>query len=99
MTSLPEVPTTDEAGLPGFYASIWFGMWAPKGTPQDVLDKLNAATVAALADDERERPAQQASASRSPHPISSRPRPSRAFQKSEADKWWPIMKEAGIKMQ
>ena len=48
MTSLPEVPTTDEAGLPGFYASIWFGMWAPKGTPQDVLDKIHAATVAAL---------------------------------------------------
>ncbi len=51
MTSLPEVPTTDEAGLPGFYASIWFGMWAPKGTPQDVLDKIHAATVAALKND------------------------------------------------
>ena len=59
MTSLPEVPTTDEAGLPGFYASIWFGMWAPKGTPQDVLDKIHAATVAALKNDSRERKAQR----------------------------------------
>src|ERR1700677_2529155 len=50
MTSLPDVPTTDEAGLPGFYASIWFGLWAPKGTPKDVIAKLNTATVSALAD-------------------------------------------------
>ena len=47
---LPDVPTTDEAGLPGFYASIWFGLWAPKDTPKDIIAKLNAATVAALAD-------------------------------------------------
>src|SRR5580700_6751809 len=50
LLSLPEVPTTDEAGLPGFYASIWFGLWAPKGTPKDVIAKLNAATVGALGD-------------------------------------------------
>jgi tripartite-type tricarboxylate transporter receptor subunit TctC len=98
MTSLPEVPTTDEAGLPGFYASIWFGMWAPKGTPQDVLNKIHAATVAALKNDsvkgklnslgqQISSPDQQSAAAFA------------AFQKAEADKWWPIMKEAGIKMQ
>ncbi len=47
---MPDVPTMDEAGLPGFYASIWFGLWAPKDTPKDIIAKLNAATVAALAD-------------------------------------------------
>src|SRR5271154_5002724 len=52
LASLPDVPTTDEAGLPGFYASIWFGLWAPKGTPADILAKLNTATVAALANPE-----------------------------------------------
>src|SRR5262249_52798464 len=46
--SLPDVPTTDEAGLPGYYASIWFGMWAPKNTPKDVIAKLNSAVITAL---------------------------------------------------
>jgi tripartite-type tricarboxylate transporter receptor subunit TctC len=46
----PDVPTTDEAGLPGFYTSVWSAIWAPKGTPKDVVDKLNAAIVEALAD-------------------------------------------------
>src|SRR5215467_7954399 len=48
--SLPEVPSTDEAGLPGYYASIWFGLWAPKNTPKDIVAKLNGAAVTALAD-------------------------------------------------
>jgi tripartite-type tricarboxylate transporter receptor subunit TctC len=98
MTSLPEVPTTDEAGLPGFYASIWFGMWAPKGTPKDVLEKIHAATVTALKNDNvRDRLAalgQQIAA-----PELQQSDAFAAFQKSEADKWWPIIKEAGIKVQ
>src|SRR4051812_23898754 len=49
MALAPDVPTTDEAGLPGFYLSYWHGLWAPKGTPKDVVAKLNAAVVAALA--------------------------------------------------
>jgi tripartite-type tricarboxylate transporter receptor subunit TctC len=49
--SLPDVPTTDEAGLPGYYASIWFGLWAPKNTPKDIVAKLNSAAVTALADE------------------------------------------------
>lgn len=51
LLSLPDVPTTDEVGLPGYYASIWFGMWAPKNTPKDVITKLNSAVITALADD------------------------------------------------
>ena len=98
LASLPDVPTTDEAGLPGFYASIWFGMWAPKDTPKDVIAKLNAATVAALADanvkDRLNKLGQQ---------VASRdlqtPQAFGAFQKSEADKWFPIIKAANIKVE
>jgi tripartite-type tricarboxylate transporter receptor subunit TctC len=50
LASVPEIPTVDEAGLPGFYASMWHGLWVPKGTPKDIIAKLNAAVVAALAD-------------------------------------------------
>src|SRR5271170_6204181 len=89
MTSLPDVPTTDQAGLPGFYASIWFGLWAPKGTPKDVIAKLNSATVAALADanvtDKLHKLGQQIAARDLQAPDAFG-----AFQKSEADKWWPI---------
>jgi tripartite-type tricarboxylate transporter receptor subunit TctC len=98
MVSLPEVPTTDEAGLPGFYASIWFGMWAPKGTPTDVVKKIHSATVAALKDanlrDKLTKLGQQVASSdlQSAQAFA-------AFQKSEADKWYPIIKEAGIKVQ
>jgi len=98
LPNLPDVPTTDEAGLPGFYASIWFGMWAPKGTPQDILDKIHAATVAALANgnvkDKLNALGQQIAS-----PDLQSPAAFAAFQKSEADKWWPIIKAADIKLQ
>jgi len=98
MTSLPEVPTTDEAGLAGFYASIWFGMWAPKGTPKDIIEKIHAATVTALQNanvkDKLNALGQQIAA-----PELQKSEAFAAFQKAEADKWWPIIKEAGIKLQ
>jgi tripartite-type tricarboxylate transporter receptor subunit TctC len=93
---MPNVPTVDEAGLPGFYVSIWFGLWAPKDTPQDIIGKLNAATVAALADPDRKarfaKLGQQVSArdQQTPEVLG-------ALQKSEADKWWPIIKAANLK--
>src|SRR5215470_15023487 len=46
----PDIPTVDEAGLPDFYSSVWYALWAPKGTPRDVIEKLNAAVVSSLAD-------------------------------------------------
>lgn len=98
LPNLPDVPTTDEAGLPGFYASIWLGMWAPKGTPSDVLAKIHAATVAALAStnvkDKLNALGQQVAARdlQSPQAFA-------AFQKAEAEKWWPIIKAANIKLQ
>jgi tripartite-type tricarboxylate transporter receptor subunit TctC len=97
MTSLPDVPTTDEAGLPGFYASIWFGLWAPKGTPKDVVAKLNAATVTALAD-----PNVKDRLAKLGQTVSSRdmqtPEALGKFQKAEAAKWWPVIQDANIKV-
>jgi len=93
---MPNVPTVDEAGLPGFYVSIWFGLWAPKDTPQDIIGKLNAATVAALAD-----PDLKAKLAKLGQQVSARdqqtPGVLGALQKSEADKWWPIIKAANLK--
>jgi tripartite-type tricarboxylate transporter receptor subunit TctC len=97
LISLPDVPTTDEAGLPGFYASIWFGMWAPKDTPKDIVAKLNAVVVEALADpnvkDRLTKLGQQVAAREFQAPEAFA-----AFQKAEADKWWPIIKAANIKL-
>jgi tripartite-type tricarboxylate transporter receptor subunit TctC len=94
--ALPNVPTTDEAGLPGFYASIWFGLWAPKDTPKDIIAKLNAATVEALADADV-----KARLNKLGQQIASRdqqtPEALAALQKAEAKKWWPIIKAANIK--
>jgi len=97
LANLPDVPTTDEAGLPGFYASIWFGMWAPKGTPSDALAKIHAATVAALANanvkDKLNALGQQIAS-----PELQASDAFGAFQKAEAEKWWPIIKAANIKV-
>jgi len=92
----PEIPTVDEAGLPGFYISLWFGLWAPKGVANDVVGKLNGAVVEALAD-----PAVRARIADQGFDIPTRdqqtPAALAAFQKAEIEKWWPIVKEANIK--
>src|SRR5262249_61868616 len=49
--AVPEIPTSDESGVPGLYASGWFGLFAPKGTPSEIIAKLNGAMVQVLADD------------------------------------------------
>jgi len=96
--SLPDVPTTDEAGLPGYYASIWFGLWAPKNTPKDIVAKLNGAAVTALADENVKarlnKLGQQVAARELQDPAAFA-----AFEKSEADKWWPIIKAANLKVE
>jgi tripartite-type tricarboxylate transporter receptor subunit TctC len=93
---LPDVPTTDEAGLPGFYASIWFGMWAPKDTPPDIIAKLNAATVEALADADVRAKLGKLGQQVVPRDQQT-PERLAAYQKAEAEKWWPIIKAANIK--
>jgi tripartite-type tricarboxylate transporter receptor subunit TctC len=92
------VATSDESGIPGLYASGWFGLFAPKGTPKEVIARLNAAMVQALAD-----LTVKARFSDLGLDVVSReqqtPEGLAAFHKGEIDKWWPIIKAAGIKVE
>jgi tripartite-type tricarboxylate transporter receptor subunit TctC len=94
----PDIPTTDEAGLPGFYFSFWHAMWAPKGTPKPIIAKLNAAIVAALADPDTRKKLTDLAQVIYP-PDQQTPEALHAFQKAEIEKWWPIIKAADIKAQ
>ena len=94
--SMPDIPSADESGVAGLYIAGWFGFYAPKGTPPDVIAKLNAATVKALAD-----PAVRARFAQLGLDIAPReqqtPQGLATFQQAEMDKWWPIIKAAGIR--
>jgi tripartite-type tricarboxylate transporter receptor subunit TctC len=98
LAGAPEIPTVDEAGLPGFYVTFWVGLWAPKGTPKNVIAKLNSAAVTALAD-----PMVSTLLTDLGFEIYSRdqqtPEALAAYQKAEIEKWWPIVKEFGIKAE
>jgi Tripartite tricarboxylate transporter family receptor len=84
--------------LPGFYMSLWFGFWAPRGTTKEIVGKINAAVVDALGDPMvRERLANLGM--EIPSREQQTPEALRAFQKAEIEKWWPIIKAAGIKAQ
>ncbi len=92
----PEIPTVDEAGLPGLYDGVWNGIWAPKGTPKAAIAKLNAAAVQALTDPElRQRVTDLAL--EMPLADQLTPEALAALQKVEIEKWWPIIAAAGIK--
>jgi tripartite-type tricarboxylate transporter receptor subunit TctC len=96
LSSAPDIPTVDEAGLPGLYVSVWFGIWAPKGTPHDIVAKVNAAMVSALADSAvRQRLADLGQ--EIPQREQQSPEALSAFHKAETEKWWPLVKAAGIK--
>jgi tripartite-type tricarboxylate transporter receptor subunit TctC len=87
----------DEAGLPGFHMSVWHALWASKGTPKDVVTKLNAALVEALSDATvRQRLIQLGQELPAPEQLT--PEALGAYQKAEIAKWWPIVKAAGIKV-
>jgi tripartite-type tricarboxylate transporter receptor subunit TctC len=96
LSAAPDIPTVDEAGLPGFYISIWFGMWAPRGTPRDIVAKLNAAIVASLADPATRQKLGELGQEITPREQQT-PEALAAYHKAEAEKWWPIVKAAGIK--
>ena len=91
-----EVPTVDEVGLPGLYAAPWYAIWAPKGTPRDVVDKLNAAAVNAFADSTTRARLAELGLNLFPRQQQT-PEALAAYQKAEIEKWWPILKEAGVK--
>src|SRR5205085_659328 len=98
LAAAPEIPTVDEAGLPGLHTSVWHAMWLPKNTPKDVIMKLNAAIVEALADPAvRERFADLGQ--EVPPREQQTPEGLAAFHKIEIDKWWPLIKAAGLKAE
>jgi tripartite-type tricarboxylate transporter receptor subunit TctC len=98
LASAPEIPTVDEAGLPGFYVATWNGLLAPKGTPSSIITKLNEAAVVAMAD-----PAVRKLLIDLGQELSTReeqtPESFGAVLKADIEKWWPIIKAANIKPQ
>ncbi len=94
--SAPDIPTVDEAGLPGLHVSVWNGIWAPKDTPKEIVAKLNAAAVAAMADPGLRRRVIDLALDIPPQDQLT-PQALAALQKAETAKWWPIIKAAGIK--
>ena len=98
LDAAPDIPTVDEAGAPGIYISTWYGLWVPKGTPQEAIDKLGAAAAPRWPirrcaqrltnlGQQIPPPEQQTAAALAP------------ITKAEIDKWHPIIKEAGIKAE
>jgi tripartite-type tricarboxylate transporter receptor subunit TctC len=92
----PDVPTMDEVGVSGLYISFWHGLWVPKGTPREIVAKLNGAVVDTLADTNvRQRLTELG------HVIATReeqtPEALGAFHRAEIEKWWPIIKAANVK--
>jgi tripartite-type tricarboxylate transporter receptor subunit TctC len=98
LPSAPDVPTVDEAGLPGYHVALWHGLWMPKGTPKPIMTTLNAAVVGALAD-----PAVRGKLADLGQDIYPRERQTPealgALQKAEIAKWWPIIKAGNIKVE
>jgi tripartite-type tricarboxylate transporter receptor subunit TctC len=94
----PEIPTVDETGVPGVYISFWHGLWMPKGTPKDIVARLNGAVVKALADPTvRQRFLDQGQ--EVPPREQQTPQALAAYHKVEIEKWWPIIKAANIKAE
>ena len=96
LTSAPEIPTVDEAGLPGFYFTVWYGVWAPKATPRNVVSRLNAAVVDALSDAKVRTSLAEQGMEIFPREQQT-PEALGVLQKAEIEKWWPILKAAGVK--
>jgi tripartite-type tricarboxylate transporter receptor subunit TctC len=97
LAAAPDIPTVDEAGLPGFHVELWSGIWVPKGTPKDIVAKLNAAIVDALADPAVRKRLEEAGLDIPPREQQT-PEALGAYQQAEVKKWWPLIKAANIKI-
>jgi tripartite-type tricarboxylate transporter receptor subunit TctC len=96
--SAPDIPTTDEAGLPGFQMRLWSGLWVPKNTPKDIVAKLNAAAVDALNDPAARKQLENLGL-QMPAANQLSPEALGAWQKAEITKWWPMLKAANVKVE
>jgi tripartite-type tricarboxylate transporter receptor subunit TctC len=98
VASAPDIPTVDEGGAPGVYISTWNALWVPAGTPADIIHKLTAATMEALADSSvRQRLTELGQ--EIPPPEQQTAQALGAFHKAEIEKWWPLIKAANIKVE
>jgi tripartite-type tricarboxylate transporter receptor subunit TctC len=92
-----DIPTTDEAGLPGFHMTLWSGLWVPKNTPKGIIAKLNAAAVDAMNDPAVRKKFENLGLQTPPADQLS-PQALGAWQKAEIAKWWPMIKAADVKV-
>ena len=97
-SAAPDTPTLDEVGVPGVYISFWHGLWAPKGTPKEVIAKLNSAVVDALADATLRRRLAELG-QEIPAREQQTPEALARYHKAEIEKWWPLIKAAGIRAE
>jgi tripartite-type tricarboxylate transporter receptor subunit TctC len=93
----PDIPTVDEAGLPGFHMTLWSGLWVPKGTPKEIVAKLNAAAVEAMSDPAVIKQLENLGLQMPPKDQLT-PEALGAWQKAEIAKWWPMIKAANVKV-
>src|SRR6202011_4571206 len=98
LPSSPDIPTAEEAGLPGFFASLWYGLWVPKDTPKEIIAKLNAIMVQVLADPSVQKRFDELGIQITPPALQS-PEALRGFQKAEAERWWPIIKASNLRAE
>jgi tripartite-type tricarboxylate transporter receptor subunit TctC len=96
--ALPDVPSIDESGTPGLYVAYWHGLWAPKGTTKNIVDKLSAAVMHALAEPAVKQRLAQVGHDVFP-PDQQSPAALAAYHKAEIGKWWPIIRASGLKAQ
>jgi tripartite-type tricarboxylate transporter receptor subunit TctC len=96
LPSSPDIPTADEAGLRGFVASLWYGLWVPKDTPKDVVEKLNATMRQVLADPLVRKRFLDLGIEISPPELQT-PEALRTFQRAEMERWWPIIKASNLR--
>ena len=95
--SAADIPTAEEAGLPGFHMTLWSGLWAPRGTPKEIVTKLNAAAVEALTDPAVRKQLENLGLQMTPKDKLS-PEALGEWQKAEIAKWWPMIKAANVKV-